>query len=405
MKFKKLVAVILAVIMSVGCLGSVSMATEENMDNTLKFGEDGKFTVLHVTDIQDISPMSTVAKKFLSDTLDKVKPDLVILGGDNIAGNCLHTAWGIERAIDEFMSVFEAKGVKVAAVFGNHDDENKCATKYDQIEIYQKYDCYVGCVGYAEEGYVGNYNLPVLSSDGSRTAFNFWLIDSGMYNGESDHDGYACVTKDQIEWYKQQSKALADANGGKAVPSLVFQHIVVPEIFDALKEVDKDTEGAKEKYFKDTEETKYYVLPEGAKGELNETPCPPDFSNGQFDAMKETGDVLAMVFGHDHTNTFEVDYEGVKLINTAGMSFSSTSYNKGNMGMRSFTIDENDPENYETEVIDYYDIYSEDDKLMSSGFEMCNQANKPLERIYWFIVHYMEKIKSCFGKLTLSGGC
>lgn len=405
MKLKKILAVILAVIMSIGCFSAASMAAEvESVDNTLQFGEDGKFTVLHVTDIQDISPMSTVAKKFLSDTLDKVKPDLVILGGDNIAGNCIHTAWGVERAIDEFMSVFEAKGVKVAAVFGNHDDENKCSTKYTQLEIYQKYDCFVGCAGYTEEDHVGNYNLPVLSSDGSRTAFNFWLIDSGTYNGENDLDGYACVTETQINWYKQQSKALAEANGGVPVPSLAFQHIVVPEIFDALKEVDKDTEGAKEKYFKATDETKYYILPEGAEGELNETPCPPDYSNGQFDAMKETGDVLAMVFGHDHTNTFNVEHEGVRLINTAGLSFNVTSYNGGNMGMRSFVIDENNPEDFETEVIDYFDIYSEDDRLMSSGFEMCNHNNNYFVRFYWFLVHYTEKFKSSIVRI-FTGGC
>ena len=289
MKIRRLIAIILAVIMSLGCLGAAAAAAEGNMDKTLKFGDDGKFTVLHVTDIQDVYPMISVAKKFLSDTIDKVQPDLVVLGGDNIAGNCIHTSGTVERAINEYMSIFEAKGVKVAMVFGNHDDENKCSTKYTQLEIYQKYDCFVGCAGYTEEDHVGNYNLPVLSSDGRRTAFNFWLIDSGTYNGENDLDGYACVTKTQIEWYKQQSKALADANGGVPVPSIAFQHIIVPEIFDALKEVEKDTEGAKEKTFAGTGETKYFVLPEGAEGELNETPCPPDYSKGQFDSMKENG--------------------------------------------------------------------------------------------------------------------
>ena len=404
MKIRRLIAVILAVIMSLGCFGAAVTAAEGNMDKTLKFGDDGKFTVLHVTDIQDVYPMISVAKKFLSDTIDKVKPDLVVLGGDNIAGNCIHTSGTVERAINEYMSIFEAKGVWVAMVFGNHDDENKCSTKYTQLEIYQKYDCFVGCAGYTEEDHVGNYNLPVLSSDGKRTAFNFWLIDSGTYNGENDLDGYACVTKTQIEWYKQQSKALADANGGVPVPSIAFQHIIVPEIFDALKAVDKDTEGAKEKTFAGTGETKYFVLPEGAEGELNETPCPPDYSNGQFDAMKENGDVLAMVFGHDHTNTFNVEHEGVRLINTAGLSFNVTSYNGGNMGMRSFVIDENNPEDFETEVIDYFDIYSEDDRLMSSGFEMCNHNNNYFVRFYWFLVHYTEKFKSSIVRI-FTGGC
>lgn len=404
MKIKKIIAILLATVMSVGCFAAAVSAQTEK-DRSLQFGEDGKFTVLHVTDIQDRHYMSSVAKKFLSDTIDRVQPDLVVLGGDNIAGNCLHLSAHVIKAIDQFMSIFEAKGVKVAAVFGNHDTENKCSTKASQIEAYEKYDCYIGCAGYTEEGRTGNYNLPVLSSDGSRTAFNFWLIDSGEYNDENDLDGYGCVTKGQIDWYKQQSKALADANGGKPVPSIAFQHIVVPEIFDALKEVDKDTEGAKEKVFEATGETKYYVLPEGAAGELNETPCPPNYSNGQFDTMLETGDVLAMVFGHDHTNTFEVEHKGMKLINTAGLSFSTSSYNGGNMGMRSFTIDENNPENYETDIIDYYDIYSEDDEVMSSGFEMCNQNNSIPVRLYWFVVHYVKKFTSKLISFGTTGGC
>ncbi len=401
MKFKKAVSCILVAVLTAGMLGGAFSASAEGekKDNTLKFGEDGKFTVLHITDIQDRYPINSVAKRYIIDTLEKVKPDLVILGGDNIAGNVMSAKWRITKAIDEYMSIFEERGIKVAAVFGNHDAENKSTTKQYQQSVYESYSCYVGTTGYTDTERVGNYNLPILSSDGSRYAFNLWLIDSGDYNTENDLEGYAAVKEGQIEWYKQQCRALAEENGGKAVPSLSFQHIIVPEIFDALKEVEKGTEGAVEKQHAATKETKYYVLPETAKGELNEVPCPPEYTNGQFEAMIEMGDVLAVVSGHDHTNTFEIKYKGIDIINTPCMSFSTASYNGTNMGSRVFVLDENDPENYETYVIGYDSIYSRDDVVMRSGFEAYTQSNSIIERIYYWFVYNLSRHSVLFKKL------
>lgn len=401
MKIKKIAKTIVCAALSM-CLAGASLsasAKEEKADDSLQFGQDGKFTVLHITDIQDRYPMNSVARRYLIDTLEKVQPDLVVLGGDNIAGNVIKIQANIGKAINEYMSIFEARGIKVAAVYGNHDAESKASTKEYQQAIYESYSCYVGSAGFTDGDRVGNYNLPILSSDGSRYAFNLWFIDSGDYNTENDLEGYAAVTEAQIEWYKQQSQALKEANGGVPVPAVSFQHIIVPEIFDALEQVEKGTEGAKEKKHNATNETKYYVLPEGAKGELNETPCPPEYSTGQFDAMLEMGDVLAVVSGHDHTNTFEVNHKGIDIINSPCMSFATTSYNGDNMGTRVFVFDENTPEDYETYVIGFDDIYSEDNMLMKSGFELWSQNNTMPVRIYYWFVHNYYKVIDFFERL------
>jgi hypothetical protein len=42
---------------------------------------------------------------------------------------------------------------------------------------------------------------------------------------------YDWVRKDQIDWYAAASQAL-EAQAGAKVPSLAFQHIIVPEIYD-----------------------------------------------------------------------------------------------------------------------------------------------------------------------------
>ena len=396
MKFRKLISVIVAAVLTLGMFSVAAGAVgEREADNgALQFNEDGKLVVLHITDIQDRYPMNSVGKRYLIDILDRVQPDLIILGGDNIAGNCTFSKIAVRYAINEYMSIFEERGIKVAAVFGNHDAENSHSSKEYQLSLYESYDCYIGCAGYTEADRVGTYNLPVLSSDGSRVAFNFWLFDSGDYNKENDLGGYACVTKGQIEWYKETSARLTAENGGEPVPSIAFQHIVVPEIYDALQQVEKGTEGAIEKTFDSTGETKYYVLPEGAEGELLEGPCPPEYSNGQFDAMVETGDVLAAVFGHDHRNTFNFEYKGIRLMNSPCMSFAVTSYNGTNMGVRVFEIDENDPESFGTYTIDYDYMYDEDEVIMKYGFDSSIQDNSVFKRLYsWFIYKFYSLFK------------
>ncbi len=359
---KKFMSVLLSVLMILTCFTSLAYAEKEGEKEALKFNEDGKFTILNISDIQDGYPLNPLTKDYIEKTLDKVNPDLVILTGDNISGYDVEEEEDAEKAIREFMDIFEERNVMVAAVFGNHDDEETKSTKEHQLSVYESYDCYVGEKGFCVKDRVGTYNLPIMKSDGSGYGFNLWLTDSGTYNTENDYGGYACVYKEQIEWYKETSAKLTEENGGKPVPSINFQHIIVPEIYDALKEVKVLWFGCVIRQKNPlNDKTRYYTLPDGAKGELHEYPCPPYYNNGQFDAMLEMGDVLATVSGHDHENTFEIDYKGIKIINTPTIGFNS--YNDVNVGSRVFVIDENDPENFETYCLEYTDVYTDIDEL------------------------------------------
>ena len=267
-----------------------------------------------------------------------------------------------EKAIREYMDIFEERGIKVVAVFGNHDDEETKSTKEHQLSVYESYDCYIGKKGFCIKDRIGTYNLPIMKSDGSGYGFNLWFTDSGTYNTENDYGGYACVYKEQIEWYKETAATLKKENGGKVVPSINFQHIIVPEIYDALKQIKIPKLGCViRKKNPLNEKTRFYVLPDGAKGQLREYPCPPYYNNGQYDAMLETGDVLATVSGHDHENTFEIDYKGIKIINTPTVGFNA--YNDINVGSRVFVIDENEPESFEIYCLTYSDVYPDIDEL------------------------------------------
>ena len=349
---KKFLSLLLSLIMIISCF-SLSVSAEGN--NTLKFNKDGKFTILNISDIQDGYPINTLTKKYIEDTVDMVKPDLIVLTGDNISGYDVPEKEQAELAIREFMEIFEERKIKVAAVFGNHDDEETALTKKEQLAVYESYDCFVGKEGFCIDDRVGTYNLPIMKSDNSSYGFNLWFTDSGTYNTENDYGGYACVYKQQIDWYKKTAAKLKKANDGQVVPSINFQHIIVPEIYDALKEVKLLWFGRiirKKNPLND--KTRFYTLPHDAKGQLREYPCPPYYNNGQYDAMLETGDVLATVSGHDHENTFEIDYKGIRIINTPTVGFNA--YNDINVGSRVFVIDENEPESFETYCLTYSDV-------------------------------------------------
>ena len=345
--------------MMFGSVTFTSNAVSEK-DRTLQFGEDGTFKILQIADIQDGAYMRPMTKTFIKDLVDRVNPDLVVLTGDNIRP--VSYILRFRKSFANFMDIFEEKGVKVAAVFGNHDDEETPLTKEEQLAVYESYDCYVGEKGFCINDRVGTYNLPIMKSDNSSYGFNLWFTDSGTYNTENEYGGYACVYKEQIDWYKKTAAKLKKENGGKIVPSINFQHIIVPEIYDALKQVKLLWFGRiirKKNPLND--KTKFYTLPKDAKGQLREYPCPPYYNNGQYDAMLETGDVLATVSGHDHENTFEIDYKGIKIINTPTVGFYA--YNDINIGSRVFVIDENKPESFETYCLTYSDVYPDIDPL------------------------------------------
>lgn len=360
---RKITALVLSVIM-IFCLafsaGAVFLKNDSaQKDRTLRFNAEGKFTILQIADIQDCLLFRDMTKQYFEYLLDTVKPDIVVLTGDNIGPNTCFTKGMTKLTFDTFMNIFEKRGVKVASVFGNHDADRNALSKDEQLELYESYSCYIG--GDVKElSGSGTYNLPVLSSEGDETAFNLWFFDSGEDNDENDLGGYGCVHKDQIDWYIETEKALAENNGGLPVPSMAFQHIIVPEVYEVLTEIENPNDEQYKDMLVVERLEKFYIFPEEFKNEdtfFNETPCPPNYSNGQADAFIENGRVLGVVSGHDHKNSFVIPYKGLDIIQSPTSSFGS--YGDFNRGARVITLDEADLSKYETDVIfmkDYFDL-------------------------------------------------
>ncbi len=386
--FKKLLAIVLCAAVLCGACVFALAKTSEEADTHLQYGADGKFRIMQISDLQDYFPMKTVTKRLLKKALAEYPVDLILLTGDNIASTTLIKPYAA-LAMHEYMKVLEKLGTPVAMVYGNHDDERTTANKAYQMARYERYHCFIGCAGedFGEEN-LGTYYVPIYSSaDANEMVNNIWMIDSGTYNNENDLGGYGCVTKKQIEWYKTTSERLENEYG-KKIPSLMFQHIVIPEIWDALDEHDEQTEGSI------GHNGKFYTLPQGAKGTLGESPCPPNYTNGQFDAVLERGDVMAMFFGHDHVNSYEFSYKGVDLVNTPGIGFRS--YNSEEAGVRLITLDETRPDTYETETVTYFDLFSRDDPVALNLFLSDSSTVPDKEHFGYFMKYVFAAIKSVF---------
>jgi hypothetical protein len=275
------------------------------------------------------------------------------------------------------------KTAKVYAINGK-------LSKEELFDIYEEYDCFIG----TDEGDAlygcGTYNLPIYSSkDSTKMAYNLWMFDSNTYDEELG--GYDYVHDDQVEWYVNKSNELKAANGGEAVPSMAFQHIIVKEIFDLIESGD-NIEGSMLNY-----DGKDYVFKEGVlkAGYLKEYPCPGTRPSKQFGAMVEQGDVVAMFFGHDHNNSFEVNHSGIDLVATPGFTFNS--YGNEDRGVRIIDINENDTSTYETRLVQFDDYFA-DNKMAMANYNM-NCDYLPLwDRIkagIFFVLTFL--IKAIFG--------
>ncbi len=343
---KKILSVLLAVLLMFSAATAAFAADTADGKKQLQFREDGSFTILNICDIQDIYPMNETSHAFIEETLALYKPDLVILGGDNTVAPQAEKA----QAIKEICDLFVDSGTYFTLVFGNHDEEQG-VSKEDMFAYYREYGGEY-CLAYeADEALsgVGTHNLTILSSDGSRTAFNLYMFDSGAYANDENGNrvGYDCVHEDQLEWYKQTSAALAEENGGEVVPAMAFQHIIVQEVYDALFMESPVREG---KTVQKYDEKSYTFLPKIANmlsGLLLEWPCPGYYNEGQLDVSAEVGDMVAIVNGHDHVNNFTVRRKGIDIVSTSGCTYHS--YGKVvNRGCRVIVLNENEPRKYET---------------------------------------------------------
>ena len=349
---KKALALVLAAVMLLSC--SVMASAEDSP--VLRFDDNGEFTIFHLTDCQDDYPASETMLQFINHVLDKYDPDLVVLGGDN----CVEDKGNEVAAIEELVKPFVEHETYFTLVFGNHDreygpTEEQINNNAKLLGYYQKaggkyclaYDAVPSMSG------VGTHNLPIFSSkDALKVAYNLYMFDSGTggYTDANGNGGYECVWEDQVKWFEATNNTYTALNGGKVIPSMSFQHIIVGEFYEDLYKEKSEVALSLDSRFVNGKEYDLTMadLSVIKDGFLLEAPCPGVEDSRQFEAMVEQGTV-AVFSGHDHINTFTIEYQGVDIVNTPGCTFHSygQDYNRGG---RIITLREGEAE-YGSEVL------------------------------------------------------
>lgn len=351
---KKLVSIVIAAAMLLSCVVTVSAQSEEA---ALQFGSDGQFTVLQISDPQDDHYPAYDMVNFIKLAIEQTNPDLVVFSGDIVEDSRIgdmgidgesgregvkiegvsgfdyeQTLANVKAASAAVFEETENKGIPFAVVQGNND-YNSGITNEDWLKIYSEYEtCLVNDESADSDGRI-DYNLEIKSSDGSKTAFNIWLMDTKK----------SSVTDEQLDWYKTESAALKAANGGEAVPSILFQHIPTADVGNLFEECNIWDDGAR------AVDGKFYRLnKEIASGYCSFASVPAETSE-QFKAWKECGDVLGAYFGHEHVQGYTGTVDGIELGLTYGCEFAKT----GPYGIRVFTLYEDDAANYDNEIYVY----------------------------------------------------
>ena len=318
--------------------------------------KNGKFKIILIGDLHDkynlkenngkLKAEDTMA--LLTKAAEELKPDLAIYLGDNTSAD---NEMQMRSSISRIVRPFTTRNIPFAVIFGNHDhDRTDCVDLKTQMKLFNEHsECYFFNADDSLTGY-GNYNLLIKSENSDKDILNLWFLDSNNLYENREISYYDWVHEDQIQWYKKTAAEIAENNGGKPVPALLFQHAPVPEEYELLRKAKPwehyDAVPGHGKW-SDT----MYVLKDGIEGYMGEGPCSPCVNSGEFAAWKETGDIMGAFFGHDHMNDFAGYVDGILLAQSKTAGFFP--YTDGcRTGVRLITLDENDIKNFTTRM--YY---------------------------------------------------
>lgn len=282
----------------------------------LTYNADGSFKVLIFADVHMNGGAGDVkinaAKEKIKLLVDREKPNLVILTGDNTLYSRLPEY--LKSNVAAVVGYLEENKIPWCHVYGNHDHEH-ALSKEEQQKIYESFE-YCISKDVEELSGVGNYVHGVWNADGSLGSV-IYCLDSGAY----DHvkGGYDYIKDDQIAWYKQTSELLQKYNGGKLVKGIMAFHIPLIENNEAHNNRDN------------------VAIVKTYTGSKNENICASKTDTELLETIFERGDISAIVTGHDHVNDYMYHYKGVKLASSP--NFSEMSYtNPKFQGARVFDL-------------------------------------------------------------------
>ncbi len=368
---KKIISIIISLCVLLSCFAFGSSASED----VLRFGADGEFTVLQITDPQDDHYPAHGLAEFIKKSIELTNPDFIVISGDivedsragdisddkifqegvTVDGDYAATLVNTKKSCADIFAPIEESGIPYAIAQGNND-YNSGVTNEDWLEIYSSFTNNMTTdMSDDTSGKIDCY-IPVLSSDSDAPAFGLWMLDNGR--------GF---TAEQLEWFKSY-------DNGK-VPSVVFEHIPLDDIGNLYEECKLWDEGAI------IDGAKAYRLKNGVAYGHAEGIVKPGAATEEFKAFKDKN-VLGAFFGHWHTSGYTGVWNGVTLGMTYGCQFSKA----GPYGVRTVTLFE-ETGSIETELYVY-----ENGEFSVQKDKAYAEYDNPLRKVIADVMNFFKNI-------------
>jgi hypothetical protein len=297
--------------------GEYELGVEYSLDEdgyaTIYMPEGRGLSVLLLTDVQltvDSAPgKNTRTLELIERLLSAVEPDLVVLPGD-LTKTYMFDNWADLTRIGDLL---ERHQVLWMPMFGNHDCHYswEYGPQFHQVSkreavagMRARYPLCLISEGDCADG-VGNYFVNIKDGEGD-VIYTLCAFDAVRIK---EHEYVRQRTDAQIEWYAGHLRAISALRYGEGsdalVPSMVFAHFPVKQLYDMYREV---------------EGTDAHLYGDMLEGDHTHK----SWDDGFFEAAVELGSTTAMFFGHDHKNDASIVYDGIRL--TYGQHSSHSDY-------------------------------------------------------------------------------
>ncbi|MFR0822650.1 MAG: metallophosphoesterase [Clostridia bacterium] len=311
----------------------------------LKFHENGKFKMLMFSDMQESLQYDNRSLKNLDSLIEKEKPDLVILGGDNCDGTILKTKEELQQYLNIFTKPMEIRKIPWIHVFGNHDHD----LPIEDMQIQELYEAFPFCISKHTTGIPGvtNFVLPIKASKTDKTVFHIWGLDTNhqidklkrglkedttMKSKEEPISQWDIVRFEQLMWYWNSSVEL-EAYYQQKIKGMLIMHIAPWE----------------SKIIKDN------PVETNLTGSTIEKLGLSAINSGIFATVLQRGDIGCIASGHSHENTFDGSYCGIRICLDGSAGYHA--YGDDNLkGVRVFELNEQNLEAVQTHMVYYKDL-------------------------------------------------
>ncbi|PPJ61059.1 hypothetical protein CBER1_07392 [Cercospora berteroae] len=203
---------------------------------SLRTRKDGKFKIVQISDTHMVtgvgvckdavdatgghlpeSAADPLTVKFIGNTLDSEKPDLVVLTGDQLHHDILDT----QSALFKVAAPIISRSLPFAAVFGNHDSEGVHALSLGhhivgeaQMSMLRELPLSLCDPGPEHVDGVGNFHLQILAPEGPDLSLStlFFLDSHGQTPNKMHNPDYCPIEQSQIDWFTSTCQALRSSS-------------------------------------------------------------------------------------------------------------------------------------------------------------------------------------------------